>query len=146
MVRLLLLLLSLSFSTVFTFIPDVELKRYKPYTHEGKVIMIDTWALPEDDGFYDYFLFSDQKLSLETHLFFLFEHFILVALAIAIYLGSTEFRTALFIYIVIQSVDTLIYILAYGSFRFADIPINWNFMKVTIFGLAMVIEYGKHRH
>lgn len=109
-----LLLLSLSFSTVFIFTPDTEPK--------------------------DYFLFSDQKLTLETHLFFLFEHLILVILAIALWIDATKYRTALFVYIVIQSLDTLIYLLAYGNFRFEDIPISWNFIKIMIFVLAIVYE------
>lgn len=119
MTRLLLLLLTLSFSTVFIFTPDTEPK--------------------------DYFLFSDQKLTLETHLFFLFEHLILVLLAIALYIDATKYKPALFIYIIIQSLDTLIYLLAYGNFRFADIPITWNFMKVFIFSLAIVNELWKSK-
>jgi hypothetical protein len=115
--RLLLLLLTLSLSTVFIFTPDTEPK--------------------------DYFLFSDQKLTLETHLFFLFEHLILVILGVVIYIGSTKYKPALFVYIVIQSVDTLIYLLAYGNFRFADIPITWNFIKVFVFSLAIVNEVWK---
>lgn len=115
--RLLLLLLSLSFSTVFIFTPDTEPK--------------------------DYFLFSDQKLTLETHLFFLFEHLILMTLALALYIGADRYRTAFFVYLVVQSLDTLIYILAYGTFKFADIPVSWNFMKVFIFSLAIINEVWK---
>src|SRR5688572_26561459 len=145
MIRLLLLLLSLSFSTVFTFIPDIEIKRYKPYTHEGKVIIIDTWALPEDEGFHDYFLFSDQKLTLETHLFFLFEHLILVILSLALYIDAPKYKSALFIFIVIQVLDTLIYLLSYGNLKFMDIPVTWNFMKIFIFSLAIINELWKSK-
>lgn len=115
--KLLLLLLSLSFSTVFIFTPDTEPK--------------------------DYFLFSDQKLTLETHLFFLFEHLILVILAIAIFLETREHKTAVFIYVVIQCIDTLIYLLAYGNLSFADIPITWNFIKLSVFFLAILAEVWK---
>lgn len=117
MIKLLLLLLTLSLSTVFIFTPDTEPK--------------------------DYFLFSDQKLTLETHLFFLFEHLILVILAIAIYIDSTKYKNAVFVYIVIQILDTLIYLLAYGNLSFADIPITWNFIKVSVFFLAILAEVWK---
>lgn len=145
MIRLILLLLTLSFSTVFLFIPNVKIERYKPYNYEGKVIMIDTWALPVDEGFIDWFPFSDQKLSLETHLFFLFEHLILVLLAITLYMGATQYRTAFFVYVIIQALDTLIYLLAYGNFGFTDIPVTWNSLKLFVFLLAIGNEIWKRR-
>lgn len=119
MTRLLLLLLTLSLSTVVVFIPDTEPK--------------------------DYFIFSDQKLTLATHLFFLFEHLILVILAVALYVNSTEYKNAFFIYIIIQSLDTLIYLLAYGNFGFTHIPITWNFIKVFVFCIVIVNGNGKDR-
>lgn len=119
MARLLLLLLTLSLSTVVVFIPDTEPK--------------------------DYFIFSDQKLTLATHLFFLFEHLILVILAVALYVNSTEYKNAFFIYIIIQSLDTLIYLLAYGNFGFTDIPITWNWIKVLVFGIVIVTNNGQDK-
>lgn len=118
-VRLLLLLLTLSLSTVFVFIPQTEPK--------------------------DYFIFSDQKLTLATHMFFLFEHLILVMLAVALYIDSKEYKNAFFIYIIIQSLDTLIYLLAYGNFGFTHIPITWNWIKVLVFGIVIVNSYERDK-
>lgn len=119
MTRLLLLLLTLSLSTVVVFIPDTEPK--------------------------DYFIFSDQKLTLATHLFFLFEHLILVVLSIALYVNCTEYKKAFFMYLVIQSLDTMIYLLAYGNFGFTHIPITWNWIKVFVFGWVIVNSYERDK-
>ena len=116
MSRLLLLLFTLSLSTVFIFTPDTEPK--------------------------DYFLFSDQELTLETHLFFLFEHIILVVLGVVIFL-ETQYKTAAMVYVFLQVIDTLIYVLAYGHFSFMSTPITWNFIKIIIFSLAIINEVWK---
>ena len=83
------------------------------------------------------FPFSDQKLTVETWFYFLFEHLIVVILALAILVDAQEYRFALKTFVVIEIIDTVDYILTYGT------PwgvIKWNVIKVVLFTLTIAYE------
>lgn len=110
----LLLLTTLLFSTLFLF-----------YVPTGRI------------GF----LFSDVVLNADTYVYFLFEHIILIILAWVIYSLTND--KIIFLYLVIQIIDTFDYILNYGEPWFAG-PFTWNTIKVGIFGIAILYEkYGR---
>lgn len=113
-VNKLLLFITLAFSTLFLF-----------YVPTGKV------------GF----PFSDMILNADTYVYFLFEHVILIILAWVIYDVTKEMITLL--YLIIQVVDTLDYILNYAEPWFDSI-ITYNTIKVGLFGIAILYEkYGR---
>lgn len=114
MIRL-LLLTTLIFSTLFLF-----------YVPTGKV------------GF----LFSDVILNTDTYVYFLFEHLILVILAVCVYLATKD--KLVLMYLILQGIDTIDYVLTYGEPWFDSKVFTWNTIKVCVFGLAMIYDkYGR---
>ena len=115
MVNRLLLLITLVFSTLFLF-----------YVPTGKV------------GF----PFSDMLLNADTYIYFLFEHVILIILAWIIYDLTKD--KIVFLYLIIQLIDTFDYILNYGEPWFGNSIFTYNTIKVGIFGVAILYEkYGR---
>jgi hypothetical protein len=94
---------------------------------------------------YDFFPFSDMKLTFATWLYLLFEHLILVILAVVILIDAREYRVTITVFLIIQIIDTADYLLTYGSPWFPDVPITWNWIKIFVFALAILneIRYGK---
>lgn len=124
--------------------PDYGPDRFKNYEHEGKIIRVDTWELPEDKDKVSFFPFNDKKLFPDTYCFLLFEHVILVLLAVVIWQLETEFTGPVVVYLAIQSIDLLFFVLSYGE-PFRSIPITWNISKTLIFLFAIMTHniHGK---
>ena len=117
MVRLLLILSTLIFSTLFLF--------YNPQEEMG-------------------FVFSDYKVPIQTYYYFLFEHLILVILAYVIFTLEPKYKAAAVTFIVIQMIDTADYLLNYGEPWFDSKVFTWNTIKVCLFSGAILYEkYGK---
>ena len=112
MARLLLLLTTLVFSVLFLF--------FKPTGEIG-------------------FPYSDMVLSGENYFFYLFEHLGPVLLAVVILELEPRYRIAVTVFLVIQIIDTLDYILFYGE-RWTPYLPTWNVLKVGIMGLAIFID------
>lgn len=142
MVRMGLLLLTLTLSTVFLFIPDTGPDRFKKYIHEGKEIIIDTSLLPEDSEKRFFFPFSNVKLFLDTYVFLLFVHVIEVVLAICIVLQEKEYRTSTKVYLTIVCSDTLFYLTSYGE-PLRDYNLTWNVIKIGGFIISIVLSIWK---
>jgi hypothetical protein len=113
--KLYLILLTLSFSTVFTLMPET--------------------------GPHDFFLFSDQKLTFQMWLYFLFERLIVVILAGVILLEATEYRDSLTVFMWIEVMDTVFYLLFYDDPFTGLVP--WNVIKLGIFIIAIGLEKWK---
>lgn len=88
------------------------------------------------------FPFSDTVITIQTWLYFLFEHLILVILAIVIFDLSEKYKLAAFTFIVIQLIDTVDYCLTYGEPWFNSV-VTWNTLKIGLFMTAIVYEYGR---
>jgi hypothetical protein len=98
------------------------------YTHEGEI------------GF----LFSDMVLSKKQYVYSLMEHLIRLILAIALLIGSTKHRLALWVFVCIEAGEVLDYILTYGDPWFDSKVFTWNTIKVGVFGLTILYErYGR---
>lgn len=93
-------------------------------------------------NFYPYFPFNrDVVLTRDTYFYFLFEHLILVVMSLFIYFESYRFQTALKVFVMIQIVDTLDYVLTYSAtWEVLGFPLSWDILKVTIFSLAIINE------
>lgn len=87
------------------------------------------------------FMFSDTILSADTWVYFLFEHIILVLLAIVIVELEPRYKLSAITYLFIQLADTLDYILTYGEPWFSFI--SWNMIKILIFIMAITYERWK---
>lgn len=123
---LLLLLATQLLSAVFTIIKEPRIATFPdeyPETHA-------------------YFLFSDYELTRSTYWYFMFEHLIVIIYAAYILITGVEFRTALRIFLLIQIIDLLDYLLAYGEIWFyaSTFPISWNVLKAVFFSLAIANE------
>jgi len=88
------------------------------------------------------FLFSDMKLTPETWMYFFFEHLIVFILAVVILIGSTEYRTTLWLFVIIEAIDTVDYCLTYGE-PWTNSPVTWNTAKVCVFGSSLLVELWK---
>ena len=87
------------------------------------------------------FPFSDMVLNADTYVYFLFEHIILIILSWIIYDRTKD--NIVLLYLIIQMLDTLDYLLTYGEPWFRTI-LTWNTIKVGIFGIAILYEkYGR---
>lgn len=93
-------------------------------------------------NFYPYFPFNrDVVLTRDTYFYFLFEHLILVVMALFIYFESHRYKDALKVFVMIQIVDTLDYVLTYSAtWEVLGFPLSWDILKVTIFALSIVNE------
>jgi hypothetical protein len=110
--KLYLILLTLAFSTIFLLTPTTE-----PI---------------------DFFPFSDQMLTFEMWLYFLFERLIVVILALVILLDSTEFKNSLTVFLWIEIMDTVFYLLFYDDPFMLVLP--WNSVKLGIFIFSIGLE------
>lgn len=117
-----ILLLTLMVGPLFLVIPDYQ---------DGRPI--------------DFFLFSDQKLTFQTWLYFLSEHLTVCLLA---WLIKANVKGAIWpliaCYFWLEIADTVDYLLTYNSvwFHVASIPISMNVVKVLIF-VTYAIRYGR---
>lgn len=89
------------------------------------------------------FPFSDQTLTVETYLYFLFEHLTVLILAIVIFSMATQYQYAYKIFVIIQVIDTVDYVLTYGE-PWNFLPVSWNVIKVFIFSSIVAYEIWKH--
>lgn len=124
MSRLILILLTLIFSVLFLF--------------------YDTRA---EIGF----PFSDQILTVDTYMYFLFEHLTVLILSVVMLSMATEYRYAFKVFLAIQIIDTVDYCLTYGE-PWGFLPVSWNVIKVLLFSSIVGYELRKtiwknlHRH
>lgn len=112
MVRLFIILFTLSCSTFFLFVPT-----------EGEI------------GF----LLSDIKLAPDTYVWMLCEHLVIVGLAVVIVLQERTYFKSAFVFLGLQMIDTIGWIIAYDD-PLKDLPFTFNEVKIVIFFLAIVNE------
>lgn len=109
---------TLMFSTAFLFIPVTEVREFFP--------------------------FSEVTIAMDTWFYFLFEHLNVLILGISLLLPrKREDEIYIKVYIFIQVIDTLDYLLFYGEQWTVYIP-TWNLLKVSLFGLTIVHQSWKH--
>lgn len=122
MIRLWLIFATLSFSLLFMF--------FKPYGEWG-------------------FLFSEMKLTPELWMYYFFEHLVVLILSIVILIGSKKYRISLWLFVIIELIDTVDYCLTYGE-PWMNTTITWNTAKVAIFGSSLIYEtwssFKRHLH
>lgn len=92
----------------------------------------------------DFFLFSEMKLTFQTHVYFICEKLVLVILAYVISLMETKYPYSIRIFFWLTVADLTDYLLSYNSIWFtAGIPISMNVLKCLIFGLTLFHEWTK---
>jgi len=112
MVRLSVLLLTLSLSVVFLFFSKT--KRIG-------------------------FAFSEVELTLDTYVWMLCEHLVIVGLAVVVLLQERIYRKAISVYLGLQAVDTIGWMLFYED-PLKNWPFSFNQLKIAIFFLVVVNE------
>lgn len=115
MTRLFLILITLLFSVLFML--------YNPQGQIG-------------------FLFSAMVLTPEIWFYYLFEHLIVLILAVVMLSMATEYRYAFKIFVIIHVIDTVDYCLTYGE-PWPFLPVPWNVVKVFIFSSIVGYEFYK---
>lgn len=102
-----------------------------------------TETFPDDDpDTSPFFLWSDYEVTDNTYWYFGMEHLILVLFASYILYNGRDFITALQVFLFIQFIDLLDYVLVYGEIWFyaSTFPVSWNVLKAVIFTLAIAAE------
>lgn len=94
-----------------------------------------------------YFPFNDQiALTRDTYVYFLFERLILIVMSLYIYLESIKHRGALLVFVVIQVLDGVDYVLTYNmTWKLGWMLLSWDIIKITIFTLAIINEVFKEQ-
>lgn len=85
------------------------------------------------------FPFSDMVLTIETYFYFLFEHLIVLLLALVIFDLEPRYKIAVGAFVLIQIIDILDYVLFYAEDWSPYLP-SWNFLKVGIFAIATAYD------
>lgn len=117
-IRLYILLLTLAISTIFLFVPA-----------SGEVGFI---------------LNDEVKLQIDTYVWLLCDKIVVVGIVYVLYLVEPRYRQSLAVFLAIQIVDTVCWILNYiDPFQ----PVTFNILKIVIFLYAIANEkrapYGK---
>lgn len=144
--RLYLLLLTLSFSTWFLFVPDYGPDRYKRYyvNELGKEIIIDTYSLADDQHKVAFFpLKPGRKMFPDTYVFLLSFHLITLIMSIVILMGEQDHKPAVSVFICLEVIDLTFYLLTHGE-PFENITLRWNIVKIIIFGMAILNEKQRY--
>lgn len=90
------------------------------------------------------FYFSDMVLSYKQYAHDLEEHVIRFVLSLAILSGAQQYRTALKVFVLIEFIEIVDYILTYGEPWFNSKIFTWNTIKVGMFTVALKYEYGRN--
>lgn len=123
---LLLLLATQLVSAVFTLIKERRLATFPDEYIETR----------------PYFLFSDYELTKATYWHYLMQYVVAVMFAVYILNTNTEFKTALRVFLLIQVIALLDYVLNYSEIWFyaSNFPMSWNVLKTVCFMLAIINE------
>jgi hypothetical protein len=100
-------------------------------------------AFPYSEETKDYFLLSDQRLTFQTHIWFICNRLIFVVFAYVIANESAMYRDALRVFFWIQVLKFFDYLLCYNEvwLRLYGIPFSSNTLGMLIFGLAIAYEF-----
>jgi hypothetical protein len=125
---LLLLLLTLLMSALFLVMKNGNQDPYPYFCNDDL-----PWAR---------WCFSEVKLSRDTFWYFLFEETILLIIALYIYTEVKKHRAALAVFVFIQVIDILDYLISYQKtwMYIGPYPLSWNILKVVVFSLAIMNE------
>lgn len=116
--KIYMLLLTLSISTLFLYVP-----------HKGEI------------GF---LLNPEIKLSYNQYFWAFCEHLIMIIFALIIWDESNDYKNLLLLFVWIQILDTLGFVLSYSD-PLRGYVITFNWLKLFVFSLAIFIETWKHK-
>lgn len=93
---------------------------------------------------YDLFLFSDQQVTIQTHLYFFCEHVIIILLSYIIATEETRFKYPVRAFFWLQVADLVDYLLTYNStwVNISGLPLSMNTLSIVIFGYVC-LRYGR---
>lgn len=92
---------------------------------------------------YDFFIFSDEPLSVKQYVWYLGEHLVLVFTGIAAVKYAIKYRISAKTFMWICTADTVDYCLTYGESWFGG-PATFNLLKCATFGISIAYDYQKH--
>lgn len=103
--------------------------------------------LPYSEETFSFFPYSEQRLSLAMHVWFICEKAILIILSWIILQESNEYKFALWIFFGCQVFKLIDYLICYNKVwdYWGEIPITSNTLSVLFFTIAIVYEFFK-RH
>ena len=102
-------------------------------------------ALPYSEVTRDYFLFADQQLTLQMHVWFICNKLVFVIFAYIIANESTDYKDALRVFFWIQVLKLIDYLLCYNNvwLRIWDtVPFSSTTLGLLVFSLAIGYEYA----
>ncbi len=94
--------------------------------------------------YFDFFLLSDQQLTVQTWLYFACEHVVIIILCYLIAQSQTKYYKVAIVYYWIQIIDFIDYLLTYNSvwFTVEHLPVSMNTLGLCVF-LYYAIMYGR---
>lgn len=107
------------------------------------VLAILYLALPYSEDLYSFFPLSDQKLTLQMHVWFILNKLTLAILAYIIWIESTDYRTSTKVFFLVTFGKLIDYLVCYNEvwFRIGKIPVTSTTLGLLVFGLVIAWEY-----
>lgn len=101
-------------------------------------------ALPYSEVTKDYFVLSDQRLTLQTHVWFVCNKLVFIIFAYIIANESTEYRLALKVFFWIQVLKFVDYLICYNEvwLRIWGMPFSSTTLGILVFSLFIGYEYA----
>lgn len=97
------------------------------------------------DGSMVGFLFCDGEIRIKDWTYFLWEHWIIITMAWIIVAEATTHRFALQVFLWIQIVDLVDFLLTFNNPWFGITWLSMNTIGMAAFGLAILKEYANER-
>lgn len=97
-------------------------------------------ALPDNTVAKDFFPLYDIKLTFQTYVYFLFEHFGMIILSYILAVEVRKYRREVYFFFWLQVVDMIDYVMTYNTtwFEVGDIQVSMNLISVLVFGIVIL--------
>lgn len=91
---------------------------------------------------YNFFPYSDMKVTPEWYIYYLLESVIIIIFAIHLRLESDEYKLYTTTFLILQIIELVDFVLTYNMtwFFIKEAPITFNVIKVFIFGSLLAYE------
>jgi hypothetical protein len=102
-------------------------------------------AIPDNTPAMDFFPFHDILLTVQTYVYFVFEHLTIIIFSYIIATEARQYRKEVMIFFWLQVCDFVDYLLTYNSpwFHVGLLPVSMNVVTLFIFGAAIIARNGR---
>lgn len=96
--------------------------------------------VPENTREVSFFIFDDQKLTPQTHAWFIFNRLNWCIIFFSVYMTSTQFKKDFLIIFVMQCLGLVDYLLTYSNpwIFIGPIPVSWTTCYLAVFAILII--------